>query len=78
MKSKALKHFQDCWRDYASFILMIIIITGMLMHIIDWRNFDLHVPMVYQGGDDMGVLVNAKQMVEQGWCYTCDRLGAHV
>lgn len=76
MKSKALKHFQDCWRDYASFILMIIIITGMLMHIIDWRNFDLHVPMVYQGGDDMGVLVNAKQMVEQGWCYTCDRLGA--
>lgn len=76
MKSKVLKHFQANWQQYGSFILMIVIITGMLCHIIDWRNFDLHIPMFYLGGDDMGVLVNAKQMVEQGWCYTCDRLGA--
>ena len=42
----------------------------------DLGDFNLYIPMQYEGGDDMGVLVNAKQFTEQGWNMTSDRLGA--
>ncbi len=76
MKSKLAKHFQNRWQDYCSFMLMILIIFGMMYHLMDLGNLNMTIPLSYQGGDDMGVLVNAKQMIEQGWCLTNDRLGA--
>lgn len=76
MDSKIVNHFKRRWQDYASFILMIIIIFAMMYHLMDLGNMKLNIPMSYFGGDDMGVLVNAKQMTEQLWNMTSDRLGA--
>ena len=76
MKEKLSKHFKDRWQDYCSFLLMILIIYGMLYYLLDLKNFKLNIPLIYEGGDDMGVLVNAKQFTEQFWNMTCNRLGA--
>lgn len=69
-------HFKNKWQDYCSFLLMIVIIFAMLYHLMDLSQLDINIPMSYFGGDDMGVLVNAKQFTEQGWNMTSDRLGA--
>lgn len=76
MKDKLAKHFKDRWQYYCSFLLMIIIIFGMMYHLMGLKDFELDIPMSYFGGDDMGVLVNAKQFTEQFWNMTSDRLGA--
>ena len=55
---------------------MIIIIFGMMYHLMELSNCELNIPLFYMGGDDMGVIVNAKQFTEQFWNLTCDRLGA--
>ena len=68
-------HFKNKWQDYCSFLLMIVIIFAMLYHLMDLSQLDINIPMSYFGGDDMGVLVNAKQFTEQGWNMTSDRLG---
>ena len=75
MKSKLGEHFKNKWQDYCSFLLMIVIIFAMLYHLMDLSQLDINIPMSYFGGDDMGVLVNAKQFTEQGWNMTSDRLG---
>lgn len=76
MKQKLVSYFKEKWQDYASFILMIIIIFGMMYHLMELSNCELNIPLFYMGGDDMGVIVNAKQFTEQFWNLTCDRLGA--
>ncbi|MDY5806826.1 MAG: hypothetical protein SPM04_04705, partial [Lachnospira sp.] len=76
MKGKFITHFKKRWQDYCSFLLMIVIIFAMLYHLMDLIQLDINIPMSYYGGDDMGVLVNAKQFTEQGWNMTSDRLGA--
>lgn len=76
MKQKITNHFKKNWQQYASFLLMILIILGMMYHLMDLGDMKLNIPMQYLGGDDMGVIVNAKMMVEQGWNMTSDRLGA--
>jgi len=76
MKQKFVSYFKEKWQDYASFILMIIIIFGMMYHLMELSNCELNIPLFYMGGDDMGVIVNAKQFTEQFWNLTCDRLGA--
>jgi hypothetical protein len=76
MKEKFLRHMRERWQDYASFLLMIIIIFGMMYHLMDLGNFELDIPMSYYGGDDMGVLVSAKMFTEQFWNMSSDRLGA--
>ena len=55
---------------------MNLIIFVMMFYLMDLGDFNLYIPMQYEGGDDMGVLVNAKQFTEQGWNMTSDRLGA--
>lgn len=75
MKQKITNHFKKNWQQYASFLLMILIILGMMYHLMDLGDMKLNIPMQYLGGDDMGVIVNAKMMVEQGWNMTSDRLG---
>lgn len=76
MKFKITQHFQKRWQDYASFLLMLVIIFAMMYHLMGLNQFKLDVPMSYYGGDDMGVIVNAKMFTEQGWNLTSDRLGA--
>lgn len=76
MKFKMAQHFQKRWEDYASFLLMLGIIFAMMYHLMGLNQFKLDVPMSYYGGDDMGVIVNAKMFTEQGWNLTSDRLGA--
>lgn len=76
MKQKLVSYFKEKWQDYASFILMIIIIFGMMYHLMELSKCELNIPLFYMGGDDMGVIVNAKQFTEQFWNLTCDRLGA--
>ena len=76
MKQKITNHFKKNWQQYASFLLMILIILGMMYHLMDLGDMKLNIPMQNLGGDDMGVIVNAKMMVEQGWNMTSDRLGA--
>lgn len=76
MKSKIAGHFQRRWRDYAAFLLMLVIIFGMMYHLMGLKNMKLNIPMQYLGGDDMSVIVNAKTMTEQSWDMTSDRLGA--
>ena len=76
MKQKITNHFKKNWQQYASFLLMILIILGMMYHLMDLGDMKLNIPMQYLGGDDMGVIVNSKMMVEQGWNMTSDRLGA--
>ena len=76
MKQKLVSYFKEKWQDYASFILMIIIIFGLMYHLMELSNCELNIPLFYMGGDDMGVIVNAKQFTEQFWNLTCDRLGA--
>lgn len=76
MKQKITNHFKKNWQQYASFLLMILIILGMMYHLMDLGDMKLNIPMQYLGGDDMGVIVNAKMMAEQGWNMTSDRLGA--
>ena len=76
MKTKLVIHIKSKWQDYASFMLMNLIIFAMMFYLMDLGDFNLYIPMQYEGGDDMGVLVNAKQFTEQGWNMTSDRLGA--
>jgi hypothetical protein len=76
MKERFLKHMRERWQDYASFLLMLIIVFGMMYHLMDLGNLELDIPMSYFGGDDMGVLVNAKMFTEQLWDMSSDRLGA--
>lgn len=76
MKQKSICYFKQKWQDYASFILMIVIILVMMFHLMELENCQLNIPLFYLGGDDMGVIVNAKQFTEQWWNLTCDRLGA--
>ena len=71
-----INKLKDNWQYICSFLLMIFIIFIMLYHIMDLRQLDLTIPMSYEGGDDMGILVNAEQMIEQGWTLSNDRLGA--
>lgn len=76
MKGKFITHLKNRWQEYGSFLLMLMIIFAMLYHLMDLKQLDINIPMSYYGGDDMGVLVNAKQFTEQGWNMTSDRLGA--
>ncbi|MDD6844575.1 MAG: hypothetical protein PUE32_03295 [Clostridia bacterium] len=76
MKGKFITHFKKRWQEYGSFLLMLMIIFAMLYHLMDLSHLDINIPMSYYGGDDMGVLVNAKQFTEQSWVMTSDRLGA--
>lgn len=76
MKTKLVNYIKSKWQDYSSFMLMNLIIFVMMFYLMDLGNFNLCIPMQYEGGDDMGVLVNAKQFTEQGWNMTSDRLGA--
>ena len=76
MKSRIANHFRRYWQDYASFLLMLIIIFAMMYHLMGLKNMKLDIPMQYFGGDDMSVIVNAKMMTEQSWDMTSDRLGA--
>ena len=56
MKQKLVSYFKEKWQDYASFILMIIIIFGMMYHLMELSNCELNIPLFYMGGDDMGVI----------------------
>lgn len=76
MKAKLTKYLCEKWQSYCSFILMILIIFGMMFYLMELNNCHLDIPLFYLGGDDMGVIVNAKQFTEQAWNMTCDRLGA--
>lgn len=76
MKSRIVNHFRRYWQDYASFLLMIVIIFAMMYHLMGLKNMRFNIPMQYFGGDDMSVIVNAKMMTEQSWDMTSDRLGA--
>lgn len=76
MKEKIVKHFHKNWQEYASFVLMLAVIFGMMYYLMGLKDFKLNIPMQYYGGDDMGVIVNAKMFTEQTWNLTCDRLGA--
>ena len=73
---KITNYLKRTWQSYCSFILMILIIFGMMYHLMELGNCQLNIPLFYLGGDDMGVIVNAKQFTEQAWNLTCDRLGA--
>ena len=64
MKLKITQHFQKRWQDYASFLLMLVIIFAMMYHLMGLNQFKPDVPMSYYGGDDMGVIVNAKMFTE--------------
>lgn len=76
MKQKIISHFKRNWQEYASIVLMLLIITAGLCYFFNLPAFDFAYPIAYSGGDDMGMLVDAKMFSEQGWVLTTDRLGA--
>lgn len=45
MKQKFVSYFKEKWQDYASFILMIIIIFGMMYHLMELSNCELNIPL---------------------------------
>lgn len=71
-KKLNMKHSKQ---SILAFLLMIFIIAVMLYQIYTMQDFRLDVPLFYDGGDDFGVLLVAKMLVQQPWCLSTSRLG---
>lgn len=63
-------------KEYISFAVLTVLVSLLLVYVFRLWNMDINVPIAYAGGDDMGLLANAKSLIEQPWNLTADRLGA--
>ena len=70
------EHFKKNKVEYFS-VAILLALTFLIM-IVFFRlwNMDITIPTTYSGGDDAGLLVNAKMLTQQGWCLSTNRLGA--
>lgn len=59
----------------AGLLYLGLAILGIML-LFDTFQIDLHVPVIYGGGDECTMLADTKAIIEQGWCLTIDRMGA--
>ena len=73
---RVLKKYK--WEFVAVAVLMLLVYATLAISL-DFKNFDITMPIAYQGGDDFGTAYkHAKVVSDSGskWIYESDRLGA--
>lgn len=76
MKQKLKEHWKNKWMVYTGALFMIVLIAITLYWGYELWHLDITIPMEYNGGDDTGIMVDAKLFQHQGWMMDTDRLGA--
>ena len=71
-----IRHFKKNKVEYISVAILLAMTFLIMIVAFKMWNMDITVPVAYEGGDEMGLLVNAKMLVQQGWCLSTNRLGA--
>ena len=69
------EHFKKNLVEYISVAILLALTFLIMIVFFKLWNMDITVPTTYTGGDDAGLLVNAKMLTQQGWCLSTDRLG---
>jgi len=70
------EHFKKNRVEYFSVAILLALTFIVMIVFFKLWNMDITVPTTYSGGDDAGLLVNAKMFTQQGWCLSTNRLGA--
>ena len=69
------EHFKKNVAEYISVAILLALTFIIMFVFFKMWNMDITVPTTYSGGDDAGLLVNAKMLTQQGWCLSTNRLG---
>ena len=70
------QYFKKNKTEYISVTILLAMTFLIMILAFKMWNMDITVPAAYEGGDEMGLLTNAKMLVQQGWCLSTNRLGA--
>lgn len=68
------------WEFVAVAVLMLLVYASLAISF-DFKNYDVSMPIAYQGGDDFGTAYKHAKVVSDSqstWIYETERLGAHM
>jgi hypothetical protein len=64
------------WREPAAYLVALVLCLWILERLIKLRRADLHVPLIYDGGDAMYYMMVIKAIITNGWYLNNPYLGA--
>lgn len=70
------EYFKRNKAEYISVVILLAVTLLIMVLFYKMWDFNITVPITYEGGDETGTLINAKMFTEQTWVLSTDRLGA--